>query len=127
MGAKDPNQKKESIPPKGKKVKRFLEKNDALTLAASIADDVEKKSASRSEKHKIQVEQPKADRKPISQSKTKLKEAKAALRARLLEAKKEKSKLRRNRFKDTTLSEEDPASQGSGSTQKPPRKKVSFA
>jgi len=74
MSANSINQKLKALPPKGKKVKRFLEKSvsyyplstlesflnvpsqDALSLAASIAEDIEKKSTVRSEKQqKIQV------------------------------------------------------------------------
>ncbi|KAF8162659.1 hypothetical protein B0H34DRAFT_671841 [Crassisporium funariophilum] len=114
--------------PKGKRPKHFLEKNEALMLAASIAEVQEKKSSTRTEKHhKLQAGQPKEVQKPGSSAKAKIKETKALLASKRARAKKDKAKLRKRRANDGTLKNKHPEGTSSESPVKTARKSVSFA
>ncbi|KAJ6606027.1 hypothetical protein DFH09DRAFT_677 [Mycena vulgaris] len=108
----------------GKRPKQFLDLTAARGLAESIADIQEQKSQIKVEKHQIaQIGQPRPERSPrISESKAKLKEAKATLAAQRTESKKARNK-RRKQLKQSTS-----APQGDDAPTAPPAKKsVSFA
>ncbi|KDR82137.1 hypothetical protein GALMADRAFT_222018 [Galerina marginata CBS 339.88] len=114
---------------RGKRPKRFLEKNDALSLAVSIADIQEKKTLTRAEKHKDQAAvQLKSDRKRVVNSKAKIKEKKALLRARSAEAKKGRAKTRKDQLKGSEYTTDDTSSRTTHvNPDKAAHKKVSFA
>ncbi|RDB19411.1 hypothetical protein Hypma_013547 [Hypsizygus marmoreus] len=115
---------------RGKQPKRFLERNDALELAASIADLQEEKSLSKAEKHHhAQAGQPQEDPKlKISASKLKLKETKALLAAKRTQVKKEKIKLKKQRSADGPATKGAPVASPAEETRKvAQRKSVSFA
>ncbi|KJA15192.1 hypothetical protein HYPSUDRAFT_48646 [Hypholoma sublateritium FD-334 SS-4] len=118
---------------KGKKPKRFLERNDAISLAASIGGAQEEIALSKAEKHhKVEPGQPdEPDRKPSSNSKAKLKATKAVLSAARVKAKKDRSKLRRERFKNaknpSSGSNQPTPSEGPADRLVKPVRKVSFA
>ncbi|KIM49859.1 hypothetical protein M413DRAFT_6695 [Hebeloma cylindrosporum] len=104
-----------TAPPRGKRPKRFLEKNDALSLAASIAETEEKKTLTKKEKHHKLLQ----------------KDAKSILLAKKAQAKKERSKLRKQRFQAARSKgiETDPSNlpETRPEQEKPKVKRVSFA
>ncbi|KAF5318035.1 hypothetical protein D9619_012100 [Psilocybe cf. subviscida] len=123
---------KVSKKPRGKQPKRFLEKNDALSLASLIAEQEEKKVLNKAERHhKSEDDLPKSENKAPSKAKAKLKETKTILSAHRVKAKKERSKLRKERFKEAKRKEQGvttpPSTNEKPETEKPIRKKVSFA
>ncbi|KAF8803237.1 hypothetical protein BYT27DRAFT_7195824 [Phlegmacium glaucopus] len=110
---------------KGKRPKHFLGKNDALSLAASIADLQEKKVRSKTDKnHKMQLEAAEAQQRPkiVSKNKSKLTETKAMLVARRAQAKRAKARSRKQH--SWTDDQEDARD---GKPVNTARKKVSFS
>jgi len=113
---------------KGKQPKRFLEKNDALELAATIADIQEEKARDWVEKHHAtQIGKPKVDTKPkVSASKLRLKEAKARLATQQTLAKKDKARARKQQ--NMAVNEAAVPHEGEKIEKMArPRKRVSFA
>ncbi|PPQ99184.1 hypothetical protein CVT24_009274 [Panaeolus cyanescens] len=102
----------------GKKKKRFLGQNDVLSLAASIAETQEKKSAARIHKPINEVQSSSSIKPKKLSARNRIKEKKAILQAQRAEAKKNKAKLRKQ---EKTQDHESPEP----STSK--RKGVSFA
>ncbi|PPR05187.1 hypothetical protein CVT26_012273 [Gymnopilus dilepis] len=130
MSANTAKQRTPDVDPKGKQRKRFLGKDDALSLASSIAALQEKKSQIRSEKRqKDQALNASLghDAKQISDSKSKLKEIKAILRARTAEAKKQRARSRKERLKGSEGRSETPSQPINIKSEKNKRKTVSFA
>ncbi|KAJ7071792.1 hypothetical protein B0H15DRAFT_957528 [Mycena belliarum] len=107
----------------GKRPKRFLDQSTARGLAESIGDIHEKKSQIKVEKHQTaQLGQSRPERSPrISESKAKLKEAKALLAAQRAEAKKARNKRRKD------LKQPSSAPDGALPAAPPAPKRVSFA
>ncbi|KAF9032939.1 hypothetical protein BJ165DRAFT_1534827 [Panaeolus papilionaceus] len=103
----------------GKKKKRFLEKNDALSLAASIAETQEKKSSAKIHKPINEVQSPSATKPKKVSARHRIKEKKALLQAQRADAKRNKTKSRK---KEKSLQDKDISER---STSK--RKGVSFA
>ncbi|KAH9483496.1 hypothetical protein JR316_0002964 [Psilocybe cubensis] len=110
---------------KGKQRKQFLEKNDALALAASIADTQEKISITKAERHHKPRDESlaKQERKHSMSTKAKLKETKAALKAKQVNAKRERAKSRKERLKPKVDVDVGVNKHASGKV----RKTVSFA
>ncbi|KAF9481291.1 hypothetical protein BDN70DRAFT_975103 [Pholiota conissans] len=129
MTDETPRQQNGKAVQKGKRPKRFLEQNDALSLAASIGETQEKIALTKAEKHhKLEPDQPKPDHKPKpnANAKAKIKEKKKVLSSARVKAKKERSKRRKEQFKNTKASS-NPTPEASEVSEKPARKKVAFA
>ncbi|KAJ7700681.1 hypothetical protein B0H17DRAFT_209903 [Mycena rosella] len=107
----------------GKRPKQFLDQSAARGLAESIADIQEQKSQIKVEKHQTaQIGKPRPERLPrISESKAKLKEAKAHLAAQRSESKKARNKRRKQ------SKQSDSAPLGDAPSAPPAKKQVSFA
>ncbi|KAJ7119149.1 hypothetical protein C8R44DRAFT_189313 [Mycena epipterygia] len=109
----------------GKRPKQFLDQSAARGLAELIANTQEQKSQIKVEKHQVaQIGQPRPKQSPrISESKAKLKEAKAILAAQRSESKKARNK-RRKQLKQTASA---PHGDDAPSSPPPAKKRVSFA
>jgi len=83
------------------KMKQFLGKNEALSLAGAIIDVQEKKTQLKMDKnHRLQAAQPQQIAKTVSRTKSRLKEAKDILVARRIQAKRNKARSRKQRLQD---------------------------
>ncbi|KIY61707.1 hypothetical protein CYLTODRAFT_495110 [Cylindrobasidium torrendii FP15055 ss-10] len=107
---------------KGKQVKRFLNNEAALLLAANIGDQVEAKASHRIDMRKPQQVTP-TTKKP-SASKTRLKEKKAAIIEERAKQKRKRLEVKKSAIEPAAKAESKPKSMAAA---KPEKKRVSFA
>ncbi|TFK65174.1 hypothetical protein BDN72DRAFT_845882 [Pluteus cervinus] len=118
----------EAAAPARRKHKHFLDKNEALTLATSIAGVHEQKAIRKVQSHQAQLDHREDRPTRISSSKKKLKETKALLAAQRAQAKKRRNQERKQKPKPQ---DETPTMSRGGAAPDPapekPRKRVAFA